>query len=73
MQLVEKRRVVACDRCGCKMVFAGEILKSKRSSRIYLKYLCPRRAEEPGCGLAKMIRLGRSERLKLKAISDYLS
>lgn len=52
----ERRRPVKCDICKSEMLFDGEIVISPKAGReIYVRYVCPRREKEKGCGATKMI------------------
>ena len=66
----ERRRPVICDRCGCKMIFADEILRSVDGRNTYLKYVCPHRAGEPGCGRTKAVIFGKEPNVRLKRTSN---
>ena len=62
----ERRRPVTCDSCGVTMVFADEVLRSVDGRETYLKYVCPHRAGEPGCGRTKAVMFGREPRVRLR-------
>ena len=69
----EQRKPTRCDLCGTKMVFGEEILKSIDGRSVYLKYICPRRGQEPGCGQIKHIRFSRDDaRLKDIDINTFI-
>ena len=62
----EKRRPIICDWCGSRMVFADEVLKSIDGRSMYLKYVCPHRQGESGCGRTKAVIFGREPNVRLK-------
>lgn len=62
----ERRRPINCDFCGAKMVFADEALRSIDGRNMYLKYICPHRAGEPGCGKTKAVIFGKDPKVRLK-------
>ena len=66
----EKRQPVICSHCHSEMVFAGEILKSIIGGHIYLKYVCPRRQGELGCGTTKMIPFQKEPKVKLRRLNS---
>jgi transcription elongation factor Elf1 len=55
----DRRHPVICNTCGKEMVFAKDIMKSNHSGSIYLKYVCPSREGERGCGSVKMVKFSR--------------
>lgn len=57
----QERKPIICDYCGREMVFSKEVLIPPRSAYIYLKYICPRRKGEPGCGAVKKVRFKREK------------
>ncbi|MBN2120837.1 MAG: hypothetical protein JW734_07275 [Candidatus Omnitrophica bacterium] len=63
---IEKRKPIICETCGVQMVFADEVLKSIDGRNIYLKYVCPHRAGEPGCGRVKAVPFAREPDVRLR-------
>ncbi|MFC1514368.1 hypothetical protein ACFL5X_00505 [Candidatus Omnitrophota bacterium] len=63
-----KRNPTICDSCGTHMVFADEVLKSIDGRGTYLKYVCPRRTGEKGCGKTKRVLFERNPSDRLKRI-----
>jgi len=66
----EKRDPIVCDRCGTKMEFCQEILYSPRDTAVYLKYVCPHREGEQGCGAVKRVCFQREQDLKFRKAFD---
>ncbi|MFC1599212.1 hypothetical protein ACFL2W_00320 [Candidatus Omnitrophota bacterium] len=62
----EKRDPVLCDKCGSEMVFAKEVFYSAKGDWVYLKYICPQRTGEQGCGSVKRIRFEKEPRVKFR-------
>jgi hypothetical protein len=48
------------------MVFADEALRSIDGRNMYLKYVCPHRSGEAGCGKTKAIIFGKDPKVRLK-------
>lgn len=64
----EKRNPTRCDVCGTTMVFGGEFLKSIDGRCTYLKYVCPRRTNEQGCGRVKRVLYEKASDARLKKL-----
>jgi hypothetical protein len=62
----ERRRPIICDSCGRAMVFADEVLRSIDGRNMYLRYVCPHRAGEPGCGKTKVVMFGKDPKARLR-------
>jgi hypothetical protein len=62
----ERRHPVICDVCGSKMVFADEVFKSVDGRNMYIKYVCPHRMGEQGCGKTKAVIFGKDPNVRLK-------
>lgn len=58
----ERREPVVCDVCKHVMEFSGEIMASPDGGDIYVKYVCPRRDNEKGCGAFKLILFKKSQK-----------
>ena len=48
------------------MVFAKEVLYSPKTAIIYLKYVCPKRTGETGCGAVKKVHFERDPDVKFR-------
>ena len=62
--LKENRESIMCSKCGANMVFAKEVLDSPKDNVIYLRYICPQRTGERGCGTTKMIPFEKEPKVK---------
>ena len=60
----DKRKPIKCDFCGNEMVFSKEAWSSSDGTVIYLKYVCPSRSDERGCGKSKIVSLQRDSNIK---------
>ena len=66
LEKYDKRQPIICSNCGKEMVFGKEVLKSDRQGSIFLRYICPHRKDESGCGAVKMVSFARESRQKLR-------
>ena len=71
-QQKNRREPVICDRCGTEMVFGKDIFESSKGDHLYVKYVCPCRQGELGCGAVKMVRFAKESDLKFR-LSKKLS
>jgi hypothetical protein len=53
--IYERRHPVRCDVCNREMVFANMVRASRGGKNIYVKYICPTRGGESGCGATTWI------------------
>ena len=53
--LYERRHPVKCERCNTEMAFAKVIKLVRRTEDVHVKYICPTREDESGCGVSTWI------------------
>ena len=66
----EKRKLIICPNCGCRMVCMNRIESIYKLIRgIYIWYVCPRRKEEEGCGHSVLVEMSPKTKRFLKIVT----
>jgi hypothetical protein len=62
----ENRHPITCKNCGLQMIFGNEVLRSPRNGSVYLKFVCPHRSGEAGCGKVRRVRFEREPKQRFR-------
>ena len=68
----DKRQPIKCNSCGSEMVFGKEVWMSTNGATLCLRYVCPHRIGERGCGQSRVVELQRTPGEEFKRAGDNI-